>query len=238
MFWKLPKMWILVSASTMRVLVAFSIVYFVLPLCGLKHEAAAETEACVSVVLARVSRAAGENNPDSRHRPLRDSCQPGRDRGRDGGREVRGCKPSYVAEDARGARTEAEGTIDATMLSRLCLALLPCCLHGMFCCCCHCCGSNCKTCHASSIAGANQFTSSLLLLRFKHPLPSTHVQRQWWLHTRGPPPLPHPTPPEAPPVCSNAFCVPKGESHNSLITDCSSVNKGSVNEQRSAPLAL
>jgi hypothetical protein len=32
-FWKLPSMCILVSASTMRVLVAFSIVYLVLPLC-------------------------------------------------------------------------------------------------------------------------------------------------------------------------------------------------------------
>lgn len=67
MFWKLPKMWILVSASTMRVLVAFSIVYFVLPLCGLwKHKAAAAAKTTgtrVNVVRARVSRAAGENNP-------------------------------------------------------------------------------------------------------------------------------------------------------------------------------
>ena len=34
MFWKLPRMWIRVSASTMRVRVAFSIVNLVLPLWG------------------------------------------------------------------------------------------------------------------------------------------------------------------------------------------------------------
>jgi hypothetical protein len=34
MFWKLPRMWMRVSASTMRVRVAFSIVNLVLPLWG------------------------------------------------------------------------------------------------------------------------------------------------------------------------------------------------------------
>lgn len=65
---------------------------------------------------------------------------------------------------------------------------------------------------------------------YKPPLPTTHAQRQWWLHTEAPRfvKLGVLTQLEARPShCSNAFCVPKGESWR-LVVNLKHCNKFNV----------